>query len=211
MPGVEHLQALENLAPATIIDVGANKGQFSAAARYLFPAAKIVAFEPLVDEFARFRKVVTAPVETFDCALGDAELTSRFFVTSRADSSSTLTPVRAENQPFDLTVSRVINVKQCRGAAVLDLAALPKPILLKLDIQGGELAALKGFAPYLSAVSAIYCEVSYISVYEGQPLAGTIVDYLWDQGFCVCGVFNQTATSSGVPVQADFLFKPRVD
>ena len=32
---------------ATIIDIGANKGQFTLAARYIFPKSKIFSFEPL--------------------------------------------------------------------------------------------------------------------------------------------------------------------
>src|SRR4051812_37517440 len=88
MPGIEHLRALEPLNPASIVDVGANKGQFSTAVRYLFPNARIYAFEPLSSEFARYRHVVSGAVETFDCALGDSEKTIDFFVTSRRDSSS---------------------------------------------------------------------------------------------------------------------------
>ena len=44
---IEHYKLLKNFNFETIIDVGANKGQFSLLVRYLFPKAKIFAFEPL--------------------------------------------------------------------------------------------------------------------------------------------------------------------
>src|SRR5947209_386367 len=47
VPAVEHIDAIESLKPRTLIDVGANKGQFSVVARYLFPKVVIHAFEPL--------------------------------------------------------------------------------------------------------------------------------------------------------------------
>ncbi len=41
----------------TIIDIGANKGQFSLAARYWLPDAKIIAFEPLPRAAEIYRRV----------------------------------------------------------------------------------------------------------------------------------------------------------
>jgi hypothetical protein len=37
MPAVEHIEALKLISPKTLIDVGANEGQFSIVARHLFP------------------------------------------------------------------------------------------------------------------------------------------------------------------------------
>jgi hypothetical protein len=46
--GVEHAGVLRNLGPVrTVVDIGANRGQFALAARQCFPAARIVSCEPL--------------------------------------------------------------------------------------------------------------------------------------------------------------------
>ena len=50
-PSIEHLKVLCEIKYKKriffILDVGANKGQFSLIANYLFPKAEIFAFEPL--------------------------------------------------------------------------------------------------------------------------------------------------------------------
>jgi len=54
---IEHRAALAPLRLRTIVDVGANVGQFSLLARALNPGARIVAFEPLAQAAARYRRV----------------------------------------------------------------------------------------------------------------------------------------------------------
>ena len=46
-PAIEHIGPLSRFSFQTVVDVGANRGQFAAVARRLFPAAKIYSFEPL--------------------------------------------------------------------------------------------------------------------------------------------------------------------
>ena len=54
--GAEHRKILSpNLA--TVVDIGANRGQFSLAVRRWAPRAKVFAFEPLSGPAARFCKV----------------------------------------------------------------------------------------------------------------------------------------------------------
>lgn len=58
LPTVEHRAPLADVAPATVIDVGANKGQFSAFAHHQWPNAHIHAFEPIPDQAARYERVM---------------------------------------------------------------------------------------------------------------------------------------------------------
>ena len=44
--GIEHTAVLRNLTCETVVDVGANRGQFALAARHYFPNAEIFSFEP---------------------------------------------------------------------------------------------------------------------------------------------------------------------
>ena len=68
------LLGMRNLPIRTIIDVGANKGQFASIIQKVFPEANIYCFEPVgeafkeLDKWARSRKV-----EAFNFALGDFE------------------------------------------------------------------------------------------------------------------------------------------
>ncbi|MCY3793946.1 MAG: FkbM family methyltransferase, partial [Gammaproteobacteria bacterium] len=54
---IEHRTALAALRLRTVVDVGANVGQFSLLARALNPGARIVAFEPLPTAAATYGRV----------------------------------------------------------------------------------------------------------------------------------------------------------
>jgi FkbM family methyltransferase len=68
----------------------------------------------------------------------------------------------------------------------VDLLAIEHDIeadFLNIDLQGAELAALKGAVRFLSGVKWIYCEVNDRHLYRGCPLVGEIDDYLAAHGF----------------------------
>lgn len=206
MPGVEHEQAIQRLAPRTLIDVGANKGQFSLVARHLFPDIRIHAFEPIASERAKLQSVVSGDITVHPSAAGRIAETREFFLTSRPDSSSLLKPAAAQKEAFDVSLVSVNTIEVVRLDEALQVETLPRPILLKLDVQGGELDVLIGAERALPFIDYIYCEVSFVSLYEGQPLAADIICYLRERGFTVAGVFNQAVTPSFGPTQADMLF-----
>jgi FkbM family methyltransferase len=206
MPAVEHIEAIRRLNPKTLIDVGANKGQFSLVARYLFPEIEIHAFEPLERERKLLASVISQPVTIYESALGDMEGQATFFVTSRADSSSLLKPGAGEKAAFGVVVSSTLTVPVARLAELIDATNLPRPILMKADVQGGELGVCKGAKGILSAIDAIYCEVSFVPLYELQPLAHELIEYLAAEGLYLRGAFNQSTTAKFGPTQADLLF-----
>jgi FkbM family methyltransferase len=206
MPAVEHISALKSLAPKSLIDVGANKGQFALAARHMFPEIEIHAFEPLEAERRKMRDVFGNRVRLYPTALGIVAGEATFFVASRADSSSLLRPGARQEAAYGVTTSRAISVPVARLADVLDISTLPRPILMKLDVQGAELDVLTGAEAILSSIDMIYCEASFVQLYEGQPLASDVTCYLARQGFALRGIFNQSVTRDFGPTQADFLF-----
>jgi FkbM family methyltransferase len=205
MPTVEHIPALKRLLPRTLIDVGANKGQFSLAARYLFPDIEVHAFEPLERERTIYEKVVT-PAKLYATAVGRVAGEASFYVTSRADSSSLLQPGSLQKKAYGVSTKSLITVSVARLPDIIDLSNLSRPILLKIDVQGGELEVLQGAEAGLSLIDMIYCEVSFVQLYEGQPLANEITNYLSEQGFALKGIFNRSVTKDLGPTQADFLF-----
>lgn len=206
MPAVEHRRAIWRLAPRTLIDVGANKGQFSVLARRLFSDIEIHAFEPLQSEREIFARVVAEPYVLHGVAVGAATEDRPFFVTSRADSSSLLRPGRGQEEAYRVTLrsTRVVGVRPLDE--ILVAHRLAAPTLLKIDVQGGELEVLKGASKTLRAIAHVYCEASFVELYRGQPLAGDVIEYLRDAGFQLAGIFNQSTTKRFGPTQADFLF-----
>ncbi len=207
MPGLEHVDAMRRLSPSTLIDVGANKGQFSLMARHLFPKLEIHAFEPLETERRVYESVVSQPVTTYPVALGPENGEATFFVATRADSSSLLKPGEAQEIAYDVTHESTIKVPVSRMVDVLDFKSLPQPVLIKLDVQGAEIDVMKGAEDILPQVHYIYCEASFVPLYEGQFSAGQIIGYLARHGFMLRGVYNQSNTKDYGPTQADLLFE----
>lgn len=205
---VEHRPAIRYTAAATLIDVGANKGQFSLAFRTLRPDASITAFEPLPDAADRFAALFAgdARCSLQRVALFDAAGEAEFHVTDRSDSSSLFEPGEGAAQAFGVHNARTIRVPVKRLDECVALSSLERPILIKIDVQGAELGVLKGCAD-LELADFIYVELSFVELYGGQPLYGAIAEYLAGRGFEIAGVFNQTMTERFGPTQADFLFK----
>jgi hypothetical protein len=82
---------------------------------------------------------------------------------------------------------------------------LPRPALLKLDVQGFELPALQGCEDMLDRFDSIYVEASLEELYDGQALLGDLVVWLGERGFQladIAGIYRD----KGKAIQGDFLF-----
>ena len=204
---VEHLDAIRFCKAATLVDIGANKGQFSLAYRTLFPDGDVIAFEPFPESASRFEALFSQDrrVTLHRVALSDAEGVANFHVTSRRDSSSLLKPGQKQSDAFGVHGEKEISVAVRRLDAMVDLSTLKKPIMIKIDVQGAERKVLQGCAD-LACAEYIYVELSFVELYEGQPLFDEMVRFLASLGYSVIGVFNQTATASFGPTQVDVLF-----
>jgi hypothetical protein len=64
-----------------------------------------------------------------------------------------------------------------------DIAEIPLLDMLKIDIQGGELAVFRSGISRLSQAVAIQTEISFVSLYKGQPSLGDVDLELRGQGF----------------------------
>ncbi|HEX3523361.1 MAG TPA: FkbM family methyltransferase [Stellaceae bacterium] len=203
---VEHWRALGGLDIATVVDIGANKGQFALFATAVFPAAIIYSFEPLEEAAARFRKVFGEEVTLFETAIGPRETETAIYVSRRADSSSLL-PITKQSQVFpgtELKEKRIIHVAPLTN--YLRPENIRAPALLKIDVQGYELEVLSACELLLPLFQFVYVELSYVELYGGQALAGQVIRHLAEREFQLLGVYNQSTDPYGKPVQADFLF-----
>ncbi len=208
LAGSEHERALAGLSFDAVIDVGANRGQFSLVARQLF-GCQIVAIEPLPGPAAVFRKLLADSAVLYECAVGRVEGELEIFETSDDDSSSLLQPGEGQLQ---LSAGSSIAGKRLVRVRTLDEVTKQlgaSNVLLKLDVQGFEMEVLAGATRLLTdQVSHVYVEASFVELYLGQGLAHEVIRYLDDHGFSLQAISNPTM-AAGQVLQADFLFAYR--
>ena len=208
--GVEHDNVLQMLDCRLVVDIGANRGQFALIAKKSFPSAKIVAFEPLKEPAAIFRRIFSSDplVVLHETAIGPEEKKMTMHV-SRADDSSSLLPISAlQSRLFPGTAEKEIRTVQVKSLdAILSTKDIQKPALLKIDVQGFEKEVLDGCTSLLPSFSYVYVECSFVELYVGQSLAHEVISFLDKFGFILSGIYNLTYDKNGIAVQADFLFK----
>jgi FkbM family methyltransferase len=205
----EHDRILAGLQLNTIVDIGANRGQFALCVRRLYPQAQIFSFEPLSKPARSWTRNFTADprARLFNKAIA-AQSGSATMHVSRWDVSSSLLPfAQAQHDNFPLTeeASRE-EVQTTTLEACVDAEAIRDPALLKLDVQGYELTALQGCGALLDKFRYVYVEASFIELYVGQALATEVVSFLFGRGFKLLCVANLSRGASQRPIQADFLF-----
>ena len=208
--GVEHAVVLRNVGPLrTVVDIGANRGQFALAARHLFPQARIVSFEPLAAPAALWRKVFAGDgqAELIEVAVGPESGTAQIHLSARDDSSSLLPITVLQNALFPGTAEAgTATIRVVRLADALPAADIEAPALLKLDVQGLALQALAGCGDVLDRFTWVYVECSFVELYAGQAFADEVIAWLRERGLVLRGVYNVTDDRHGLAVQADFLF-----
>lgn len=174
------------LKPATVIDVGANVGQFCVAAVKLFNPKKIYTFEPLPSAYLSLSKNIKSltAVQHFNRALGEREGEIVFHVNSHSHSSSILPLAESHLSAFPDAVEREkIKVPLTTLDKALCDAELPKPCLLKLDVQGYEDKVLEGATETLQKVDYIVSELSFKPMYEGERVFTEMLALMDNYGF----------------------------
>jgi FkbM family methyltransferase len=193
----------------TVIDVGANRGQFAVFARHRWPDARLLCFEPIPTP----REVLISlasnlgNVEVIPFAIAD-ESGQRVMQVAEADDSSSLrTPSALQLEAFP-TAAKVDEVGvdvRCLDD-VLDFSDLRPPVLLKIDVQGAELDVLRGASALLKSECELLVECSLVELYEGQALIDETIRFAHERGFRLIGLSPPFRAPDGTPLQSDVLF-----
>ena len=207
-PAVEHRYVLKSLHPDLIIDVGANRGQFSLVSRMLFPFVPIYAFEPIPFEASVFKSVhvLASHVHLFCCAIGHYSGHATLHLSASSDSSSLLPIGKVQTRLFPNTSEvGTLNVPITRLDEYFNLWCNNTALLLKIDVQGFELNVLRGSLRTLSLCAYVYVECSDIALYKGQSLQSDVHSFLLAHGFFLSCITNKHIVAGSL-VQADYLY-----
>ena len=210
----EHLEMeynwLKNYNFKTILDIGANEGQFADKMLLLFPDAVIYSFEPIPETFVLLQKNFenVKRLKTINLALGDSTGEISFNKNEYTPSSSLLTLSEKHVESFDYAVkTNPITVKIDKLDNVMSSEKLDFPLLIKIDVQGFEDKVIKGGLEIIKKADLILCEVSFAELYKGQLLFAEIYEMLRDLGYTYAGSIEQLRSpESNRILQADAVF-----
>ncbi len=193
----------------TIIDVGSNVGQFALAAARRFPMAKIYCFEPVPDVYAALEYNLRNlnNVETVNCAIGNEEGDIEFYRNEYTLASSAMKMIsRNKHYNCDEQCCDLIKVKISKLDNIFP-EKIKRPVLLKLDVQGFEKLALKGAQRILKQIDCIVLEMSFVKLYEKQPLFSEIHEYLTNIGFEILVPVDVNEGKNFEIVEMDVLYR----
>jgi FkbM family methyltransferase len=206
VPAIEHEKVFAGYKFDTVIDVGANKGQFATLARYMWPNALLICFEPLTAPRARMNKITKLRAIVHSCAVGEIEGQATMHIASRTDSSSLLNLGEAQKKLYKMEKASELIVPVRRLDSVIDGAKLTRTSLLKIDVQGFEYEVLQGAQRLLPFIDVVYVEASNIELYSGQKLAPEVIASLEGKGFKLISSHNNATVNNKI-LQSDLLFK----
>jgi FkbM family methyltransferase len=201
----------QGIQPKTIIDVGANVGQFAIAAAKLFsPVTQIYSFEPYPEVVELLQQNVhhLKNITIYPLALGKNEGEIAFHVNTHSHSSSILPLAEAHRDAFPYAQEvKTITVTLSTLDKIFSMVMLEPPILLKLDVQGYEATTLQGGMETLQRVNYVVVETSFKPLYEGEVLFMDIVRLMAEHHFrFLCPIGWLSNPENGEILQMDALF-----
>jgi FkbM family methyltransferase len=181
---INYINSKGDFNPQTIFDIGSRDLDQSIEFSTIYPNAKIFAFEPNPDQYqiCKEKSINYKNIEVHQLALSDKEGMVDFYKTlGNIGASSLLEPI---DVPFASSQEvEKIQVKTNTLKNWIDEMKILKVDLMWMDVQGVELAALKGMGDYLKTVKHLHCEASKDPYYKNHILKDELESFLHAQGF----------------------------
>ena len=193
-PEAAHDQLLATLPPwvdplaGIALDVGANEGDWTAAALAAFPGLRVLAIEPspAPRELLQRRFGEEAAVTIDPRAVSDTAGTATFHATRASVFGSLLAPVAGLGEMYEVAHGGPTEELEAFevDTATLDEIVGDRPVsLVKLDVQGAEMEVLRGGRRTLQRAQALLVEVLFQHHYDGDATFPELHAALTELGF----------------------------
>lgn len=202
---------IENRGIDTVIDVGANVGQFGEGLRAEGYRGRIVSFEPIASVFEELSRKAKADGnwDAHRFGLGASAGTAQIHVSELTVFSSILDMTSSaglHDSRTAVTRTEEIEIRTLDQVA----AGLTGNILLKIDAQGYERQVIDGGGQTIPRVLGIQLELPVIRVYEGEWKFHEALKFMADIGFVPAQIqpVNYHGADNVSAVDFDCLFRP---
>lgn len=169
-----------------IIEAGAHIGRDTVKMNKKWPHCTIHAFEPVPELFEMLTKRTNSllGIHCYPYALSSQTEEKTLFVSSgRSTAASSLFKPTGYKLEHSDTVFTPLQIQTLSINDWAQKYTITHVDMLWLDMQGGELEALKGAGNIIKTASVIYTEVSLHQRYENTPLYPELKSWLEEQGF----------------------------
>jgi FkbM family methyltransferase len=191
------------IRPATLIDVGVGDGTPELYSPW--PDASLLLVEPVAEMEPFLQSILSARHGSYVIAAAGAD-SGRRSMHVALDS-----PLHSGFYRYDEPSANWVD-REVPVATLDDLvteSGLTGPYLLKLDIQGGEIDALRGAARLLKETCCVVSEATVVpSRGYDAPLIGDLVAYMTESGFSMFDIVGGHRWETHDLFQADVAFVP---
>ena len=200
---------LSSIGATTLLDVGANRGQYARALRAAGYEGRIISFEPVAEPYRELCGHAAAdPLwEVLPFALSDVDDEADINVAENTAGSSFLTVGGRLTESY--SEMAFVGSERVRRRRLDGLAPTMSvsDAFLKLDVQGYERWVLEGAGDALGRIRGIELELSFEPMYEGEATFLEMTNALDDLGFALAATLPGVEDrSTGLPLQVDALF-----
>lgn len=195
----------------TLLDIGANIGQYALKMRNLGYTNKIISFEPLTEAFEILKNSAKGDKNWIfnNYGLGDVDSTAVINISNNSDSSSILEmlPSLSESAPGLNYIGKQEIVIKKLDTIFDSFVKSEDCVMLKIDTQGFEKNVIDGALQSLKQIKVIQLEMSIVPLYKNEMLFKEMITYIESQGFQLYslenGHFNR---KTGQLLQVDGIF-----
>lgn len=194
----------------TVLDIGANTGQFAVIIAEHLPKATIHSFEPISSVYEQLLvNTKHLNLHAYNFALGDDNVSTRIQVNEFSPSSSLLELEELHKDNFKQTTIK--NEEQIELKRLDDIkfkSDIKKNVLVKLDVQGFEDQVINGGEDFIRNATIIVLEAAFSPLYKNEKTFSYHYNKMIELGFEYQGVFFEEVRSkiNGKPLYADLIF-----
>ena len=194
----------------TVLDLGANTGQFAKDVRSISKDIQIYSFEPLPQCYKDLNILFKndGKFKSFNFAIGDIEEEKTIHQNEYSPSSSILDLGNLHKQKFPYatkTFDLKIEIKKLDE--IFKKLKIEPNLLIKIDVQGYEDKVISGGTETLKSARVVMIENSFMELYSGQPDFDKIYKRLTELGFTYNGSIQQKIDKkTALVISEDSLF-----